>query len=304
MTRPIAVIGATGQIATTLQRLAKKRGAEFVVGGRPDVDITSMESVAAFLDSVTPSIVINAAAYTEVDKAQDEGKDLAFSVNAEGPSRLAVLCAVSNIPLVHISTDYVFNGLKGAPYVEEDELAPLNLYGASKAAAETGIRAAGGNHIILRTQWVYGPNGSNFAKTMLRLGQERDEVRVVNDQIGAPTSSEEIAEALLDICATVGDGAPEDHWGTFHMVAGGMTTWYGFAAEIFRLAHEAGLKTPKLTAIGTLDYPTSAMRPPAAVLATDKLQKIYGIEPKPWDETLARIFPEILASMSAIETAD
>ncbi len=303
MQKPILVLGARGQVAIALQRLAKVRGISLVAAGRPDLDVKDIGSIAAGINSVGPGIVINAAAYTAVDKAQGEGQEEAYTINAEAPARLAVLCKANQIPLIHISTDYVFDGLKGAPYLEDDEMVPLNNYGASKAAGEMAVRAAGPEHIILRTQWVYSPNGGNFVKTMLRVGQERDEISVVNDQIGSPTSADEIAAALLDVAATVEGGAPADLWGTYHFSGIGMTTWHGFAAEIFRLAGEAGMKTPKLKAISTLEYPTPAVRPLAAVLATDKIQQAFGITPASWEETLARIFPTIVESVKVEATA-
>ncbi len=294
----ISVIGARGQVAQALQREAQKRGGVLQAAGRPDVDLLDMEQVAKFLDDTQPSVVINAAAYTAVDAAQSEGQAEAYTLNAEAPARLAVLCAANNIPLVHLSTEYVFNGLKGEPYLEDDEVAPLNVYGASKAAGEMGVRAGHPQHVILRTQWVYSPDGKNFAKTMLRLAQERDDISVVCDQIGAPTSADDIAMALLDICQTISRDAPADLWGTFHFSNDGFTSWHGFAAEIFKLASEAGLKTPELNAIGTLDYPTPAVRPPQAVLSTEKLQAVYGIKPASWQDALSRAFPAIANAMS------
>ena len=297
-TRPIAVIGSTGQVAMALKRVGGQRGLNIVSAGRPDLDLKDMASIAAFIDHVAPALVINAAAYTAVDEAQGEGQDAAYVLNAEAPARLAVLCSSNKIPLIHLSTEYVFNGMKGAPYLEDDVVGPLNIYGASKAAGEMGVRASIAEHIILRTQWIYGPDGRNFAKTMLHMGAEKDEVQVVNDQIGVPTLADDVASALLDISATVVDGAPDDHWGTFHFANHGVTSWFGFAEEIFRLAADAGMKTPKLTPVGTLQFPTPAVRPPQAVLACEKVQQVYGIVPSPWEEALARSFPSIIKAVT------
>ncbi|MGH1419221.1 MAG: dTDP-4-dehydrorhamnose reductase [Hyphomicrobiaceae bacterium] len=297
---PIGVIGATGQVSMALQRAAAKRGVALVAKGRPDIDVSNLESMTAFFERVSPRIVINAAAYTAVDKAEAEGQEEAFQTNAEAPARLAVLCKTYNIPLVHISTDYVFNGLKGAPYSEDDEICPVNCYGASKAAGEMAIRASGAQHVILRTQWVYGVDGANFVKTMLRLGAERDELGVVGDQLGAPTSADDIASALMDVCATLDVNAPADHWGTFHFVNAGITSWHGFATLIFGLATQLELPTPKLKAITTLEYPTPATRPPAGVLSTEKIQNVYAITPRPWEDALKSAFPEIVESMKKV----
>lgn len=281
---PIAIIGATGQLARALLRVGAECGVPLAAAGRPDADLAEPRSVRAFLERTAPRVVINAAAYTAVDKAETDS-DAAFEVNATGPGMLAVWCAERGVPLIHMSTDYVFDGTKRTPYVEGDVCNPLGVYGRSKLVGEEAVRAALDGHIIVRTAWVYGPDGNNFLKTMLRVGAERDVVRVVADQTGTPTAAADIAAALMAIASTVcrADGPPV--WGTYHLVAGGTTTWHGFAAEIFATAAALGFKTPRLEAITTADYPTPAVRPAYGVLDTSKLRQTFGIELPAWQQS-------------------
>lgn len=283
---PIAIIGASGQVATALTRAAAERGQALAIGGRPHVDLTDSKSVAAFLDSAAPSVVINAAAYTAVDKAETD-QAAAIALNAQGPARLADWCASSGVPLIHISTDFVFDGRKGLPYCEDDARKPLNVYGRTKSDGEDAVRAALAQHIIVRTAWVYGPDGSNFLKTMLRLGAERDVVRVIADQTGTPTCAGDIAAALLDIAVQIEGTKQAAPWGTYHLVAGGETSWHGFAQEIFEHAAKAGFKAPKLEAIATAEYPLPAKRPAYSVLDTAKIRDAFGIVLPPWQKGVA-----------------
>ncbi|HPG88973.1 MAG TPA: dTDP-4-dehydrorhamnose reductase, partial [Hyphomicrobium sp.] len=195
---PIAVIGASGQVARALQRAGAVRSANLVVAGRPVIDIARRASVVRVLDGIEPSIVINAAAYTAVDKAEGDEAE-AFRINRDGPHYLAKWCAANAVPLIHMSTDYVFDGLSQSAYRETDPCRPLNAYGRSKVAGEDAVRDALDRHIVIRTAWVYSADGQNFLKTMLRIGAERDVIRVVCDQHGTPTSADDIASALLDI---------------------------------------------------------------------------------------------------------
>jgi dTDP-4-dehydrorhamnose reductase len=279
--RPIAVIGATGQVARALAREANVRGLPIAVSGRPHVDLTDAASISAFLESVAPSLVINAAAYTAVDKAETD-QDAAVALNVEGPLLLAKWCAAHGVPLIHISTDFVFDGTKRSPYHEGDARNPLSVYGRTKSDGEDAVRALLPEHIIVRTAWVYSADGNNFLKTMLRLGAERNQLRVVADQRGTPTSADAIAAALLDIASKI-DGTPAP-WGTYHLVAAGETTWHGFAAEIFAQASSLGLKTPKLEAITTADYPLPAVRPAYSVLDTAKIRETFGIALPAWQK--------------------
>lgn len=282
----IAVVGASGQVARALSRAAKLAGVPVIAAGRPEADINDLPSLSAFITSHKPALVINAAAYTAVDKAESD-EEAARSANEDGPARLATLCSLIGAPLIHISTDYVFDGKKTSPYVEDDATAPLGVYGATKAAGEEAVRRTLARHVIVRTAWVYGAEGHNFLKTMLRLGAEREVVRVVADQRGTPTYAGDLAAALLDIARQVmarGDTAP---FGTYHLVATGETSWFGFAEEIFRSAAALGHKVPRLEAISTADYPTPAPRPAYSVLDTSKIRSAFGIALPPWQQGVA-----------------
>jgi dTDP-4-dehydrorhamnose reductase len=292
----IAVIGATGQVARALQRAAKASGVALVAAGRPQADIGDSGSLERFFAAVRPSLVINAAAYTGVDKAESECA-AAHTINCAGPAALAALCGSAGVPLIHISTDYVFDGTKRAPYVEDDACAPLSVYGRAKAEGEVAIRAACRRHVIVRTAWVYGPDGQNFLKTMLRLGAERDALRVVADQHGTPTSADHLAVALLDIAAAVTVAGEAATWGTYHLTAAGETTWHGFATEIFRLERDAGRRVPRLEAITTQEYPTPAVRPQYSVLDTRKIANTFGIALPPWQAGVA----DCIKRLSALE---
>ena len=293
MSRPhIVIAGASGQVALALQRQAARRGTIASSLGRPQFDLTEAATVSAALDEARPSIVINAAAYTAVDKAESE-PDGAMAVNAGGAATLAAACAERAIPLVHISTDYVFDGSKTSPYVESDATAPLSVYGESKAAGEDAVRRLNPQHIIVRTSWVYGPDGANFLKTMLRLGATRDEISVVGDQYGAPTRADDLAAALLELALEQLKTGGGSRWGTYHLTGGGQTTWHGFAEQIFQHADEAGAKTPRLNCIATSSYPTPARRPAYSVLDQSKIKAAFGIALPDWRDSLATHFSEV-----------
>lgn len=281
----IAIIGRSGQVAQALARGAAGRSFHVVCAGRPEADLADARSLGAFLNAAKPDLIVNAAAYTAVDKAETE-RDLAFTINAHGPAVLAKLVAEAGIPLVHISTDYVFDGTSRRPYREDDPIAPLGVYGASKAAGEAAVREVLPRHIILRTSWVFGADGTNFLKTMLRLGQTRDEIGVVADQHGGPTFAGDLADAILDLVPRLVAGGADVPWGTYHVTNAGETTWHGFAAEIFALAAREGLKTPRLEAIATADYPTPARRPAYSVLDCGKIERTFGLRRRHWREGL------------------
>ncbi len=285
-------IGKSGQIAQALAERASDRSIEFVCLGRPDLDFLHPETVEATLKKLKPSVVINAAAYTQVDAAETD-KDAAFALNADAPTALARLCASAGIPLLHISTDYVFDGTATDPYREDDPTAPLSVYGASKLAGETGVQTETKAHIILRTSWVFGPHKPNFITTMLRLAKERGGASVVDDQIGAPTSALDIADALLDIADSILDEPDRDVWGTYHFVSSGACSWADFAALIFKAFDERNGKVTQLTRIPTSAYPTPATRPAYSVLSTSKITETFGITPRDWtiatQETLRRL---------------
>ncbi len=298
----IAVIGREGQLAHELRVEGRARGHYVFATGRPGVDLLKPETAGAFLDRVDPALVINAAAYTAVDKAESD-REQAFLLNATGAGELARLCAAASVPLVHISTDFVFDGTRRRPYVETDTVLPLGVYGASKAAGENAVRRAHPHHIILRTAWVYGAHGSNFVKTMLRLGAERDELGVVDDQRGSPTSARDLASAILEIAPRIAANRDPALWGTYHLTGAYETTWHGFAAEIFRQAAIRGAKAPRLKAIGTADYPTPARRPAYSVLDNTKFIDTFGFGLPDWRASLAACLNELLPPSASEQVA-
>ena len=239
-------------------------------------------------------VVINAAAYTDVDRAESE-QAAAFAVNAEAPSQLAAETGPRGIPLIHISTDYVFDGRKGAPYVEQDEVAPLNVYGRSKLAGERAIRAGNPRHVILRTSWVYSPYRKNFVKTILRLAAERDRLSIVADQRGCPTAASDIARACLDIavrCGSEPEGAP---YGVYHFAGAGEATWFEFAKTIVEMAAGRLGKSPQVVPIRTVDYPTPALRAADTRLDSSSIVRAYGIKLRPWRQALDETINRLLA---------
>jgi len=290
----ILVFGGNGQVGTELLRALVPLGKIIAAtrsGRLPDgracetADFSQPHTLTAVLDRLQPSIVVNAAAYTAVDRAETE-RDLAFAVNAGAPGIIARWCAVHNVPLVHYSTDYVFDGTATVPYPVDAPTAPLGVYGASKLAGETAVREAGGRHLIFRTAWVYAAHGTNFLRTMLRLGAERDELRVVADQIGTPTS----AALIADITANALQH-PDDPCGTWHLTAAGQTSWHGFAEAIFREAQARELlkTTPTLIPITTADYPTPARRPAYSCLDTGSLQRDFDLTLPDWRDGMVQV---------------
>jgi len=293
----LLLLGGNGQVGRELRRSLAPLG-ELVTstrdGGNADAvaDFNAPESLAALITRIAPGVVVNAAAYTAVDKAETD-VDAAFRINAEAPAVIARACAASGALLVHYSTDYVFDGSAIRPYREDDATAPLGIYGASKLAGEDAIRASGARHAILRTAWVYAAHGRNFLLTMLRLASEREELRVVADQIGAPTPASWIADATA---ALISHGV--DQPGTWHLTAGGETSWHGFAEAIMDEARALGLieHKPRVVAIPTSDYPTPAQRPAYSVLDTTRLRRDFSIVPPEWREGLQRTLDELATS--------
>lgn len=291
----LLVVGANGQVGHALRRSLTTLG-EVVATARDGLlddgracealDLSDLDAIAPLVGRVRPDAIVNAAAYTAVDRAEDE-TELAFRINAQAPERLAAVCAQRGVPLVHYSTDYVFDGRGTRPYREDDATAPLGVYGRSKLAGEGAIARSGAEHLILRTAWVYGLYGSNFLRTMLRLGAERDELRVVADQRGCPTPAWLIAEATA---AVLRRGIAEP--GIRHLVASGETTWHGFADAIFDEAIAQGLiaRRPVVKPIATADYPTRAARPAYSVLDTLRLRAEYGLEVPDWRTALYETF--------------
>ena len=285
----LLLLGGNGQVGRELRRSLLPLG-ELVVatrdGGDADAaaDFDAPASLAALIEQTAPEVVVNAAAYTAVDKAETDA-EAAFRINAEAPAAIAQACVDTGALLVHYSTDYVFDGNATRPYREDDATAPLGVYGASKLAGEQAIRASGARHAILRTAWVYAAHGKNFLLTMLWLANERDELRVVADQIGAPTPAAWIADATAEI---IRRGVMAS--GTWHLVADGETSWHGFAEAIVDEAHALGLiaRKPRVVAIPTADYPTPARRPAYSVLDTTRLQRDFGVAPPDWRDGLRR----------------
>lgn len=257
------------------------------------VDVTDSSALKALLDRQRPELILNASAYTAVDRAESE-RERAFAVNESGPRHLAQWCAERDAALIHVSTDYVFDGHKPGSYVEQDATAPLGVYGASKLAGEEVIRHVLPRHVILRTSWVFSAHGQNFVKTMLRLARERDELRVVADQQGRPTAAADLADAVLRVAEHAQATAAK--WGTFHFAGEGSTSWHGFTEAI--VAEQAAFtkREPRVIAIGTADYPTPAKRPANSVLDTTEFTRAFTLTPRSWREGLSEVVRELLAS--------
>jgi dTDP-4-dehydrorhamnose reductase len=287
----LLVTGGSGQLGEALRRLGPAQGAEIVAPSRDEMDLADPGSISRALTTYNVDLAVNGGAYTQVDKAESE-PDLAQRVNGDAPGRIAAICADKGWPLIHVSTDYVFDGRKSDAYLESDPVAPLGVYGRTKEAGERAVRTASPRHVVMRTSWVYASHGANFVKTMLRLARERDELRVVADQRGIPTSADDLAAAILTVAKQVLASA-NDRWGTYHYSADGPTTWHEFACAIVeRAAGRIGRK-PKVTAIATADYPTPARRPANSVLDCRKIMATFAPPRRPWqaglDEVLARL---------------
>lgn len=292
----ILVFGADGQVGHEVCRAARPASFEIAALGRNMGDITNPAAVNTAMTRHRPDLAINLAAYTAVDRAESE-PDLAWAINCAGAAHIAAICGETATPLIHLSTDYVFDGCKPEPYREDDAVNPLNVYGRSKEASERAVRAAAPRHIILRTAWVYGAHGRNFVKTMLRLGAEREVLRVVVDQHGCPTAAGDIASALIAIAREIERGRAD--WGTFHFAGSEAISWYGFAEEIFRSAVSLRLwpstARPRVEPITTDQYPTPARRPMNSVLDCRKM-KLFGISPPFWRSSLAAVIRELMGT--------
>jgi dTDP-4-dehydrorhamnose reductase len=287
----ILILGASGQLGHELQRSFAGLG-PIVAAGRASVNLADEEQIRALVQRAEPDLILNAAAYTAVDRAESE-PDLAYAINAEAPRILAEEAARRRALLVHYSTDYVFDGFKQEPWTEDDTPHPLNAYGAGKLAGEQAIRSVGGRFLIFRTSWVYGPRGKNFLLTMLRLARERELLSIVNDQFGAPTTSIELAHATRAVVVGIlagRSGGVRDWAGLYHMTCAGLTSWFGFAQAIFaRAAGLLGGKVPELIPIATSEYPTPARRPRNSVLSNARLQARFGVRLAPWETALDEV---------------
>ena len=272
------VIGSEGQIARSLYEAAE--GDDSIVIGRSsrsELDVLQPATIQRALSSFLPDVVVNPAAYTAVDKAESEA-DLAFAINRDGAGAVAAVAQELKIPVIHLSTDYVFDGKKSMPYVETDPVAPQSVYGRSKLAGEIAVAAACERHIILRTAWVYAPFGTNFVRTMMRLGSERDRLRVVNDQIGCPTYAPDIARAIISIAQSIQSyGWRRELAGVTHLASPDEVSWFTFANEIMRLVRARGGRSAIIDPISTADYPTAAVRPANSRLNCDRLKSLFNL---------------------------
>jgi dTDP-4-dehydrorhamnose reductase len=288
----LLIVGSNGQLGWELVRQSRLQGLEAHALDCPGIDIGDETSARSCLAPLSAGIIINAAAYTAVDLAESE-PERAFSVNREGAKYLAVYGKEHGIPLIHLSTDYVFDGTKKGAYVEEDPVAPIGIYGASKGAGEAEVRRSLERHVIIRTAWLYGVHGQNFVKAMLRLGRERETLRVVADQWGCPTYAADLAASILKIAESYLSGN-RISWGTYHYCGSGATTWHAFAAAIIGTAGKyESLKVKAVKPVTTAEYPTAAKRPANSVLDCSKIERTFGIRPRPWKESLAEMIDRL-----------
>lgn len=291
----ILIVGAKGQLGVDLLKRAKNHQWQCHGADLPECDITDAISLQRTFDQAAPvAAVINAAAYTAVDRAEED-VDLAYAVNRDGPGQVARLCHEKEIPLIHISTDYVFDGKKTRPYYPSDGVNPMGVYGKSKAEGETAVRENCAKHVIVRTSWLFGLHGPNFVKTMLKLGQEREELQIVDDQVGSPTYAGDLADALLAIATHVIQ--KNAGWGTYHFCNAGALTWYAFARKVFAFARPyIDFKVQDVRATLTENYPTPAPRPQYSVLDCTSLEETFGIKRRPWQTTLKEMLAAHCAS--------
>lgn len=290
----IAVTGTAGQVVTSLIERGTTTGHEVIAIGRPHLDLADPASVMRALEGAAPDVIVSAAAYTAVDKAETES-DLAFAVNGEGAGAAAQAAKTLSVPLIHISSDYVFDGTLDRPYVESDPTGPTGVYGASKLAGEQAVLDTHDNSAVLRVAWVYSPFGGNFVKTMLRLAGDRDELGVVGDQVGNPTSALAIVDGILQVATNMVSTSSPELRGIFHMTAQGEASWADFAQAIFTASAVRGGPTASVRPIGTADYPTPATRPANSRLDCALIARVHGVTLPDWrtslDEVMDRLQP-------------
>ncbi|MEQ8396369.1 dTDP-4-dehydrorhamnose reductase [Thalassobaculum sp.] len=295
----VLVTGITGQVGGALVARPAPDGMNWIPAGRDRVDLSAPASIAAAIEALAPDAVVNPAAYTAVDAAETD-RETAFRVNRDGPAALAAACATRGIPLLQVSTDYVFDGTGSRPYRPSDPVAPLGVYGASKQEGEEAVRSTLAHHVILRTAWVYAAAGKNFVNTMLRVGAERDELRVVADQRGTPTPADDIAGVLLTVLRAWQAGVAVR--GTHHFTCSGDTTWHGLADAVFRRAERHWGRRPVVHPIGTADYPTPAARPAYSVLDNATLDAaLTGFSAVPrqsWEAALGAVLDTRLGPLT------
>lgn len=293
--RMIVVTGREGQVVRSLiERGGHLPDLEFVALGRPQLDLADTARISDVLTTIKPDAIVSAAAYTAVDKAESD-IEAAFRINGEAPREIAKAASQLRIPVVHLSTDYVFDGSKTAAYSEADPVSPLGVYGASKLLGEQAIAKATDDHVILRTAWVYSPFGRNFLLTMLRLAREHAEISVVDDQIGNPTSSLDIADGVVTVLRNLfASDAPELR-GTFHITGSGTASWAEFAMHIFSAAGKFGLPTASVKRISTDEYPTPARRPANSQLSCERLALVHGVRLPPWRDSVLTTVDRLVA---------
>jgi len=277
----ILVFGGNGQLGQELTRVSTASATPLIALSRAQADVADPAAVRDAIKRHDPSMVVNAAGYTKVDLAEIE-VEANRRVNEIGPATLSAACVSAGVPLIHISTDYVFDGSKQGPYVEGDPVAPINDYGRSKAAGERAVRESTPLHVILRTSWIYGEFGQNFLKTILRLAATSDELRVVADQRGSPTSTPDLARAILALAPQLLTG--EKIWGTYHFTSSGVTTWHGFASRIVAAQAPLTGRAPRVTPITTAEFPTPARRPANSELDCSLFERVFGLRGRPWTE--------------------
>jgi len=291
----VLVIGSKGQLGWELEKQAKKAGSEIISKDLPEFNLTEPGAVEHEVAQDGVSLVVNAAAYTAVDKAESD-PEAAFAVNETGPASLAAACRKKEIPLIHISTDYVFDGRKKEAYTEADPVCPMGVYGKSKAAGEEAVRTSLREHIIIRTAWLYGVHGNNFVKTMLRFGKEKESIGVVADQFGSPTFAGDLAAAVLEVAGQFQDGR-KISWGTYHYAGGGRTSWYEFARQIFDDAGKyTELKVRQVNPLTTEQYPVPAPRPANSTLDCSRIHSAFGIQTVPWRKGLQNMLQQMFVS--------
>jgi dTDP-4-dehydrorhamnose reductase len=291
----LLITGWQGQIAQALGESAARRSdIEALAIGRPALDLVKLPTILRTLSDARPDVVINTAAYTAVDKAETE-VDAAFALNRDGAARLAEAASQRDVPIIHLSTDYVFDGLKTAPYVETDATAPRNVYGRSKREGELAVMAANARHLIVRTAWVHSPFGQNFVRTMLRLAGERPSVRVVDDQVGSPTSAEHLAAILLDLAARLAQG--EECYGILHAAGRGEASWAEVAREVFVQSATRGGPVAAVDPIPSTEYPTKAERPRNSRLDNEKLESELGLRLPHWRDGVGASVARLIGAL-------
>ncbi len=290
----LLLLGGTGQVGAEFRALELPGGIQLVAPDRSTLDLMDPQSITDLIRRETWSVVINAAAYTEVDRAESE-EATAFAINGEVPSLLAAETALRGIPLIHLSTDYVFDGRKGDPYVESDGVAPLNAYGRSKLAGERGVCSGNPRHIVLRTSWVYSPYRNNFVKTILRLAADRERLTIVDDQRGCPTAARDVARVCRDIAVRCATQMGQVRYGLYHYAGHGEASWFEFAMAIIEFAASRLSRIPQIVPIRTVDYPTPAVRPADTRLNCGMIEREFGIKTRSWREALEEVIAELCA---------